>query len=220
MKIRIVLFLFLFSSISFSQTAALKVEVTDFAFKPLQGEQVIFINQATKASIKGISDAKGIFTVNLPAGKYDIKIQSVGDAEDFSTFEVPALPPGQAYRDAAMQIQIEEPKFFTLDNLQFASGKWEILKTSYVELTELIEYLKLKPSIKIEIAGHTDDQGEEGDNLVLSQKRADAVKQFLVGKGIDAARIKTVGYGESIPIADNSTSTGKAKNRRTEIKIL
>ena len=220
MKILFSSFLLMISTLAIAQEAPLRVTVTDFAFIALEGEQVLFINQASKKEVKGVSNDKGIFVVNLPAGKYDIKIKSVGDAEDFSTFEVPPLPAGQTYAGADMQIQISQPEFFTLDNLHFASGKWDILKSSYAELNELLDYLKLKKNISIEIGGHTDSDGEELDNQSLSQKRADAVKTYLIGKGIAAKRIKAVGYGELNPVADNTSTTGKAKNRRTEVRIL
>lgn len=220
MKILFTTILLATCAFAFSQEAPLRVTVTDFSFKALQGEQVLFIHQTSKKEVRGVSNENGIFLVNLPAGKYDIKIKSVGDAEDFSTFEVPPLPAGQTYSRASMQIQIAQPEFFTLDNLHFASGKWDILKSSYAELNELLEYLKLKKKMVIEIGGHTDTDGEEQDNLTLSQKRANAVKKYLIEKGIDASRIKAVGYGEINPVADNSTTTGKAKNRRTEVKIL
>ena len=112
------------------------------------------------------------------------------------------------------------PKFFTLDNLHFASGQATILKSSYKELAELIEYLTMKPNLRIEIAGHTDSDGEEKSNLKLSIKRALAIKNYLIKKGIKASRLFHKGYGESRPVADNSTSAGKAKNRRTEIRVL
>jgi len=207
-------------TLSQAQDAPLKVQVTDFSKIALKGEQVLFINQSSKKTFRGISNEKGEFKISLPVGKYDIELKSVGDAQDYSTLEIPKIGANQSYQEMSMQIMISAPKSFTLDNLNFASGQATILKSSYSELSELVEYLKLKPSTKIEIAGHTDRDGEEVDNLSLSQKRADAVKKYLVGKGINANRLTSKGYGETSPIADNTTSNGKAKNRRTEVIIL
>lgn len=203
-----------------AQNAPLKIKVTDFGNKALKGEQVLFVEQSSKAEYKGFSDQNGNIEMSLPAGKYDIKIKSVGEAEDFSTFEIPKLGPNQTYNTASMQIQIQEAVSFTLDNLHFATGKWDIMKSSYAELNELVEYMKLKNEIKIEIAGHTDSDGDDASNLDLSQKRADEVRKYLIAKGISADRIKAVGYGETKPIADNDSPQGKALNRRTEVKIL
>ena len=83
--------------------------------------------------------------------------------------------------------------------------------------------MKAFPNMVIEIRGHTDSLNSTGDpnyNLKLSQRRADAVKQALVRKGISADRIQTIGYGEKQPIADNKNEEGRALNRRTEFKVI
>ena len=203
-----------------AQNAPLKVSVTDYSKVALEGEQVIFIHQTTKKEIKGVSDKSGKFTIELPAGKYDIKLKSVGDAQDYSTLEIPKLEANQFYTEMWMEVMISQPEFFTLDNLHFASGQSTILKNSYSELKELLEYLKLKPNTRIEIAGHTDSDGDDNANLTLSQKRAEAVKKYLIDHGIKESRLIAKGYGESKPVADNSTNQGKAKNRRTEVRFL
>ena len=74
------------------------------------------------------------------------------------------------------------------------------------------------PTLKMIIEGHNDNVGNPGSNKTLSEQRASSVKTALVNKGISTDRIKTVGYGQDKPIADNSTEDGKAKNRRVEIK--
>jgi outer membrane protein OmpA-like peptidoglycan-associated protein len=80
--------------------------------------------------------------------------------------------------------------------------------------------MKLKPGMKIEIAGHTDSDGDDSANKILSEQRALAVKNYLISKGINKERIFIIGYGESRPVAENSSQEGKSKNRRTEIRIL
>ena len=74
--------------------------------------------------------------------------------------------------------------------------------------------------ISIAINGHTDDIGEDDKNLLLSQNRADAVKNYLIDKGINASRLKSIGYGEKKPSFPNSNDQNRAKNRRTEFEIL
>ena len=76
------------------------------------------------------------------------------------------------------------------------------------------------PSMVIEIGGHTDNVGSEALNQQLSQKRAQAVVDYMILAGLDASRLRAKGYGESVPIADNSTNEGRAKNRRTEFEIV
>ena len=74
-------------------------------------------------------------------------------------------------------------------------------------------------AMKIAIDGHTDDVGSEASNIKLSENRANAVKNYLVKKGVDASRITVTGHGESTPIADNKTAAGRQKNRRVELTL-
>ena len=76
------------------------------------------------------------------------------------------------------------------------------------------------PGLKIEISGHTDNIGTESFNELLSQRRADAVVNYLVGKGVDKNRLVAKGYGQSIPVESNDTDEGRAANRRTEFEII
>ncbi len=103
-----------------------------------------------------------------------------------------------------------------VDNLLFATGKSEIVSSSFPSLDELAAYLS-KNKKSIQLIGHTDDQGAEEYNQKLSQDRANAVKTYLESKG--ATSVTALGKGESEPIADNSTADGRSKNRRVEFKI-
>jgi len=102
--------------------------------------------------------------------------------------------------------------------INFETGKSAIKNESQPIINEIYKMLKDNPSLKITIEGHTDNAGNKASNQTLSEQRAASVKTALVNKGIAADRIKTVGYGQEKPIADNSTEGGKAKNRRVEIK--
>lgn len=106
------------------------------------------------------------------------------------------------------------------DNLEFEVAKDVILAGSFTSLDELAGVLMKKPTWKLEISGHTDNAGDDESNLILSKKRAEAVKNYLVSKGIDATRFVINYYGETKPIADNSTTEGRAKNRRVEMKVV
>lgn len=98
--------------------------------------------------------------------------------------------------------------------VQFDTNKATIKAESNGELDTFVQFMKDVPSAKGELQGHTDADGSEAYNLSLSQRRADAVKAYIVDKGIDAARISAKGYGESQPVSDNNTAAGKAANRR------
>lgn len=106
-----------------------------------------------------------------------------------------------------------------IQGIVFDFNKATIRPESEPILDQAAAVLKEFPGVKIEIVGHTDNVGTDEFNLDLSQKRAQAVKQYLVDQGIDADRISTEGKGPFAPIADNATEEGRAKNRRTEFKI-
>jgi outer membrane protein OmpA-like peptidoglycan-associated protein len=107
-----------------------------------------------------------------------------------------------------------------IEGIFFDVDQATIKKTAAPKLDAAIETLKKHPSMRIEISGHTDSKGNDAYNVDLSQRRAEAVKQYMVERGIDASRIQTRGAGENEPIASNSTRAGRAQNRRIEFKLL
>lgn len=98
--------------------------------------------------------------------------------------------------------------------VNFDTAKATIKAESFPELEAFVAFLKAVPSAKGELQGHTDNVGKAAYNLKLSQQRADAVKAWVVGQGIDASRISAKGYGPTQPVADNKTAEGRAQNRR------
>jgi lipid-binding SYLF domain-containing protein len=105
----------------------------------------------------------------------------------------------------------------TLREVHFASGKADITPDSDASLTQVAQALKDNPDWKIEVEGFTDSTGNRAANLKLSQDRADAVMNWLTDHGIDRSRLTAKGYGQSRPLANNSTSSGREKNRRVEL---
>ncbi|NOQ74312.1 MAG: OmpA family protein [Crocinitomix sp.] len=200
--------------------ASASVLVTNFSDAPISGAQIQFFDTKNNVTISGVSDGAGKFIVDLPAGWYNIRLKSVGMSKDYSAIEIPTLGPNEVYNNINIIIQYEEASSFTLSNLHFETNKSIIKKASFDELDELVNYLKLKPELKIEVGGHTDSEGSETSNLSLSDARAKAVKQYLISKGIKADRIVAKGYGEAKPIAENDSENGRALNRRTEIQII
>ena len=107
----------------------------------------------------------------------------------------------------------------TLRNIFFDSGKSVLREASNTELNRLVKLLTDVPTLQIEISGHTDNTGSATINEKLSQDRAQAVVNYLKGKGIDTGRLTAKGYGSSKPIASNATKFGRQENRRTEFEI-
>ncbi len=115
--------------------------------------------------------------------------------------------------------EVIEKVNFAAKNVFFATGSYQLLAKSNKSLDEVVSLLKTDESLMIDIAGHTDAQGSEESNQVLSDNRAGAVKNYFVSKGIAETRLTSAGYGELKPVADNTTSAGRAKNRRTEMVV-
>ncbi len=215
-------FFFLFCSFGLmAQKAPVKVSVKGFNGKPYANDKVLFVGQKSKQSLSGITNAAGQFLIQLPAGDiYDIRIQSIGDEIEYNTMEIPALKAGEFFQEAELVIEYDPGSTFSFNNLQFETAKADLKAGSYPILKNLVEIMKRKKELKIQISGHTDSDGETEANQILSQKRAEAVRNYLISQGIDAGRMIAKGFGENKPIADNSTPQGKAQNRRTEISIL
>jgi OmpA-OmpF porin, OOP family len=104
-------------------------------------------------------------------------------------------------------------------DVNFDSGKSVIKPQYYGILEEIIEVMNVDPDVKIQIDGHTDSQGDDAYNQKLSQQRADAVMNYLTTNGVSAFRLRAIGRGEGQPIGDNSTSQGRALNRRIEFVV-
>ncbi|MBS1564239.1 MAG: OmpA family protein, partial [Bacteroidetes bacterium] len=107
----------------------------------------------------------------------------------------------------------------TAKRILFLSGKAELTASSFASLNDLAALLSAHSSWKVTIEGHTDSIRSAMGNMVLSQKRADAIKQYLVSKGIASDRLTAVGYGDTRPLADNKTKEGRTMNRRVELIV-
>ncbi|EMN24152.1 OmpA family protein [Leptospira kirschneri str. 200803703] len=116
--------------------------------------------------------------------------------------------------------ELEKGKSISLDSIHFSLGSYEILENSFSILESLNSYLKENLNVKIKITGHTDLNGDAQDNLILSRNRANAVKDYLVKKGIDSERIITDGKGSSEPIVPLKNPETDYKNRRTEFQLI
>ena len=119
------------------------------------------------------------------------------------------------------KVVISKNKIIITEPVYFATNKDRILDRSKDILDEVARVLAENPQIAlVRIEGHTDSRGRDSYNLTLSQRRASAVREYLIKDGIDRDRLEAVGYGETIPIADNETADGRAKNRRVEFTIV
>jgi outer membrane protein OmpA-like peptidoglycan-associated protein len=108
---------------------------------------------------------------------------------------------------------------YAAKNIFFITGSAKLSSKSNKALDDIVKILTDDNNLKLAIEGHTDNVGKADYNQNLSEKRAASVKEYLVSKGIDEARLNSVGYGMDRPIADNKTAAGRSKNRRVELKL-
>ena len=115
--------------------------------------------------------------------------------------------------------KLELGKSFTIENILFSTDSYDLTGDAKFVLKQFINFLKDNPSVSVEIQGHTDDQGNDGKNMMLSKNRANATLDYLVSEGISKSRLKAIGYGETKPKAPNTNESNRSKNRRTDFKL-
>lgn len=174
-----------------------------------------------KLTSKIQTDEDGNYLVTLPVGKdYGFNVNRRGylfysdnfsltqnNADSIFTINIPLQP-------------IEKGATIVLKNIFFETGKFDLQAESKSELDKLVLLLDENPNLKIQIDGHTDNVGQEKDNLLLSANRAKSVVAYLLTKNITAQRLNYKGFGSAKPVADNTLESGRALNRRTELSVI
>lgn len=167
------------------------------------------------------SAAAGDFLATLTAGKnYGLNISKNGYLFYSENFSLVGHESKNPFNINVLLEPIAVGSKVVLKNIFFDTNRFDLKPESMAELRKLIDFLRLNPTIKIEISGHTDDIGNEQLNQTLSENRAKAVYQFLGAHGINPARLVFKGYGKTQPLVPNSTDENRALNRRTEFKII
>lgn len=163
----------------------------------------------------------GIFLVPLKTNmKYALTIDKDGYLFYTEFYNMPAIQTDQPIELFIDLEKIELGNSVVLKNIFFDTDKSDIIDESIQELVKLIDFLSENISIRIEISGHTDNVGDSKHNMVLSENRAKSVCDFLTNNGIEKSRLTYKGFGDTQPIKQNNTDENRAKNRRTEFKII
>ncbi|HEU5074129.1 MAG TPA: OmpA family protein [Polyangiaceae bacterium] len=201
--------------------AAMKFIVVDKDKGPIQG-LVVSLSAAGKTYYTAETDETGYAEVLVPVGqKYDLVYLSLGGKDVAASVPV-SNEPNQNIKLTLRYKGYEKEKEprFVLSGVEFDTGKATIRPESFPRLDSVVEYMLHKKSAKIEISGHTDNKGNAKTNKTLSEKRAQACRDYLISKGIDGSRIQAIGYGDERPIAPNTTEEGRQQNRRIEAAEL
>lgn len=203
--------------------ALLQGKVLDSKTQQPVEAQIIYeeLPSGTEAGQISFWSLTGDYKIVLPSGKnYGISARASGYIPVAVNVD---LTRNSNYREIdqnLMLVPIETGQVIRLNNIFFDEYSDTLKMESMPELNRLVRFLKDNNNISIEIAGHTDAVGSDAENQVLSEKRANAVKNYLVKKGIKANRLFSIGYGESQPVADNNNDLDRQLNRRVEFKIL
>lgn len=178
-------------------------------------------NTRTKETVKvDVNQEDGKYVAIVDAkDDYIMTIEKDGFAFTSTYIGKETMQVGKPVANEVVAEEIKVGQAYRINDIQFATNSYELSKTAKAIVTEFSTFLNKNKTLKIAIQGHTDNVGNETDNLTLSDNRAKAVMSFLVELGIDANRLTAKGYGASKPVASNTTEAGKAKNRRTEFVI-
>lgn len=209
--------------ISTTKLMLVKGQITDaISGYPVQAQIEIVDNSKNELIATFESNSStGRYLVSLPAGKnYGIAVKADDYLFHSENFDV---SDNDGFKVVVKDIRLKKVEVgnqITLNNIFFEFQKSELNMESISELNRLVDLMKTYPTLKIEVAGHTDNIGGEEYNLKLSQDRAKAVVDYLVKNGISASRLTFIGYGLTKPVATNETEEGRKLNRRSEIKII
>lgn len=180
------------------------------------------LESGENVAIQASDEVDGKYLVCLPKGfDYAFNVEKEGYlfySENFSLKDIES-DDDTYILDIPLQ-PIKEGQSVVLKNIFFDFNQYSLKSESYVELKRLVQFMQRNSHISIEIGGHTDNVGTVAYNQKLSTDRAKSVYDYLINQGISIDRLSYKGYGFDVPIADNSTEVGRAKNRRTEFKIV
>lgn len=163
------------------------------------------------ACVKAAPEPKARVVPTAARNERDTDADGVPDADD----KCPGTPKGVEADDNGC-VRIEK---VVLRGVNFATGSAKLLPAASETLKAVAGAMKANPKIEVEVGGHSDSVGEEAKNQALSERRAKAVKDFLVKEGVDEDRLSTKGYGEEQPADTNDTAAGRANNRRVAFRV-
>ena len=197
-------------------------KVFDVKTKAIVPSFVELIDIASGTVISRTStDDKGEYLITLPVGKdYAFNVNTKGYLLYSDNYPLRDKPADSVYQKDIPLQPIEVNASVVLRNVFFDTKKYELKPESVAELKKLIVFLNDNPGVKLQIEGHTDNVGTVADNLKLSDARARSVMNYLIEGGVSGKRLLSKGFGAARPVASNNSESGRATNRRTEMRVL
>ena len=162
--------------------------------------------QTASLSVTDLPDAT-LYKYRLPTTNFELSAPATGIEKQLVVF---IQDPNKG---------VDTATWFNFDRLLFETNSATLKPESREQLRNVAEILKAYPNVKVKVGGYTDNTGDANANQKLSQDRATAVMTELVALGIPAIRLSAEGYGEQYPVADNSTDSGRAQNRRIALRV-
>ncbi len=189
------------------------------AYLALAGKRVLLIDLDPQGSL---TTHFGIDKKSLERTMYEVLSDQAGLSEVIVSTETQGLDiaPTNNFLGRAEFELFKKEEEIVLEGITFEFNSDIIRPSSYPVLDNAVQLLREHPTVRVEIAGHTDWVGTDAYNLSLSQRRAESVRNYLVSHGIENSRLIAQGYGESQPIADNRIESGRSQNRRIEFRPL
>ncbi len=207
----------------------LKGVVEDQDGEPMKDAVVEISYKDTKKNVEvkvNGDDGKFAAIVNVEEGKEEdvmITVKKEGHSFDTKLIKKEELTNADEVfveEPIAMEIDtIEVGKAFTIDNLLYATDSYALSSDSEFILDQFVKFLKSNPTVKVTVQGHTDDVGDDAQNMELSKNRARGAMEYLISQGVPANRLQSEGFGETKPKVANSSESNRAKNRRTDFLI-
>jgi OmpA-OmpF porin, OOP family len=161
---------------------------------------------AATAAASSATGAAALTGLELPGGA-TIQVSASGIETQLVAFVKDAAKP------------VDKNTWFEFDRLLFKTGSAELEASSSAQIANITAILKAFPAVKLKIGGYTDNLGDPKKNLTLSTDRANAAMAAIVAQGVAANRLEAEGYGDTVPLGDNSTEAGRAMNRRTAARV-
>jgi OOP family OmpA-OmpF porin len=200
--------------------AAMKLFVVDKDKGPIKGVVIFLTGPDKKKYYTEPTDSEGYAEVLVPVGqRYDVTYLSLGRREIAATVPVDDEPNQSVKLTLRYKREVAQQPF-VMAGVNFDTAKATIRPESFPHLDTVVEFMAPKKEARVEISGHTDNAGNAKANKSLSEKRAQACRNYIVSKGIDKKRLDAIGFGDERPIAPNDSDEGRQKNRRIEAKEL